>query len=84
MDGPLLEKTMFTVTETIIDEMFDPIVGAGSTISEVLIADLYDTHGIDRLHLDGRWLRVTFPKDKYGRRILRLVPDFSSEDPAAY
>jgi len=75
---------MFTVTETIIDDMLDPIIGAGSTISEVLIADLYDTHRIDRLHLDGMWMRVQFPQDKYGRRILRLIPDFSSEDPAAY
>ena len=75
---------MHTVTETIVDEMLDPIVGAGSTISTVLLCDLYDTHGIDRVHIDGMWMKVLFPQDKYGRRVLRLTPEISSEDPTSF
>jgi hypothetical protein len=70
---------MYTVTKTVIDEMNDPIIGEGSQISDTLICTLYDTHGIDRLHLDGYWVNVRFPKDKHGRRQLRLRPDFTTE-----
>lgn len=79
-----MNNPMHTVTETIFDEMNDPIVGAGSTISETLICTLYDTHGIDRLEIGGSWFRVMFPTDKYGRRQLRLRPDFSAECASFY
>lgn len=79
-----MNNPMHTITETVIDEMNDPIIAAGSTISETLICTLYDTHGIDRLQIDGRWVAVMFPKDKYGRRQLLLRPDFSEEIASYY
>lgn len=75
---------MHTVTETVLDEMNDPIIGEGSQISDSLICTLYDTHGIDRLKIDGYWVIVRFPKDKYGRRQLSLRPDFSAECASSY
>ena len=75
---------MYTITETVLDGMMEPIIGAGSTINDTMICTLYDVLGIDRLHIDGRWFRVMFPQDKYGRRQLSLHRDFSEETASYY
>jgi hypothetical protein len=69
-----VESTLYEITDNILDANYEILVEAGSAVNDDMIVMMYDT-GIDRMQISGTWVKVSMPKDKYGRRYLELTAE---------
>jgi hypothetical protein len=70
--------TMFTVTDDILNAELDVVVPAGARIGSKVLAHLHDTHGIDRVQLNGQWYLIEVNDgldDSHARRRIGVRPE---------